>query len=50
MSHFIEGVDYGGEIIFDVYEPDVLKPKMRKYVRTRTFQNLLEKKGAQNIV
>ena len=44
MSHFIEGIELKGPLVFNVDETKRIKPKMKTFLRSNTLKKFLENK------
>jgi hypothetical protein len=50
MSHLISGVDCEGQLVFGNAHQRAPRPNFKKYLRSNTLENILEKKAPERIM
>lgn len=48
MSHFISGVPLEGSLIFHLTPPEIVKPKMRRFLKTNAIQSIFSQGKQQS--
>ena len=50
MSHFISGVNLEGSLVFHLTPPEIVKPKMRRFLKTSAIQSIFSQGKQGRIV
>ncbi len=45
MSHFISGVNLEGSLIFHTTPPQIIKPRMKRFLKSNTLEAFFAKKN-----
>lgn len=45
MSHFISGVNLEGSLIFHMTPPQIVKPRMKRFLKSNTLETFFERKN-----
>lgn len=50
MSHFISGVNLEGSLVFHMTPPQIIKPKMKRFLKSSTLEAFLSRKSGNKII
>jgi hypothetical protein len=50
MSHFISGVNLEGSLIFHMTPPQIVKPKMKRFLKSNALEAFFSRKSEERII